>query len=292
MQRPSSAFHQLDNTMRPQPLLLCLIAAAFLGCAASPPPPERVVHIPHAAPAPSPPPVASAAPAAPPPPPPEPSEPDCSDAAFAARLADVKAAEASGDRDRLREAITQALSLRAKDAALRTKLARLLYEDGDIPSVGAEGQVIVEVTEGKDAFGWLLVGLAAKARGKAEDARAAFARSVVLEPNGEAARELGAASRCTAAAYAPTDDDKLTIVTGWRGVFDEIDPTRMVREEEKPDPTTEREAMARVCIHNDLSEIRRATCATVRARGRSRQATCTFTITWPSSSRSPASASP
>jgi hypothetical protein len=233
-------------------LLLPLVA---LGCAPALPPPEPSTEIPPAALASSPPlPLPSASASAPAPPEPGGEELDCSEGLFQEKIAGLQRATAARQRDAIYKALDGVFEVRPRALEQRELLARMLHEDGKTAEAGEAGLVLVELREGKSALGWLLAGLAAEAGGDREKARAAFARSAAMDPSGEAARRLGKASRCPAEARAPGRQDRITLVQGWRGVFGEINPTRMVKEE-APDPTSEAEARRRACIHNDLSEI-------------------------------------
>ena len=184
----------------------------------------------------------------------EPDAPDCSDEAFERARTEVTRAKGLGKPELLRTALEAALSLRAYDAALRRDLMLLRQTQGDWSGATAQARILVEVSKKGDPAAWWLLGKEAESAGQHEEARAFFARSAFVDPAGAGAASLGARSRCTTALYVPPKVGKLTIVTGFRGVFAEIEPNRTVTED-KPWPSTEAEAKQRACANSDLERI-------------------------------------
>lgn len=234
-------------------LTAAALTAVALACSHEAPPPETPTQVPTAPPASTGAPRASASAPAPPAPEAE-AEPDCSEENLDARLKMVEKAVAQGNRAAIYEAIEQALVVRPRHLDLWTRKARMLREDNDLEGAASAGQILTEIEDGASALGWLLMGLGAEASKHPTEARAYLARSAALDPQGEGARKLGAASRCTALAYAPDKKDAIDIVKGWMGVFKAIDPDRMGRDDQ-PAPTGEAEAKKRACVHSNLSEV-------------------------------------
>jgi tetratricopeptide (TPR) repeat protein len=246
-------YRQAVMKLRFATLLLPLV----LACSKAPPEKPPVLVVP-----PSPPPaavVASAAPVIPTAepevqPPPESAGMDCSEAAFQAALKDLEAAKASGEGpDETKLKLLRALEIRPRDVALRSQLARLHWNAGDLDSATIQAQILVEL--GNDAFAWTILGMEAQKRGAAEEARAYLARAARIDPKGEGAKLLGSRSRCTGMTQRTSNRvSSLEIVNGWLEVFRRVDQERMVREE-KPEPKTEAEARERTCINGTLNEI-------------------------------------
>ncbi len=204
-----------------------------------------------------PPPVATAAPTISASPPEEPLAepvPDCSDAAFAAAAKELEVAMPNGDSDEIVAKFEKALFIRTRDVGLRNRYMKFLVDQGLGGALQAE--ILVAIGDENNAGAWTLLGVDAENENKNEVARAYFARAAAIDPKSDGAVRLGKRSRCAGAfAEGTTDSSPLDIVKGWLGLFTVIDGQRMVREEEKPDPTTEAEARERVCINNDLNEI-------------------------------------
>lgn len=228
-----------------------VLAGIVVGCA-SPPPAAAVVAIP-APPPPAAPSAAATAEEAEAPPEDGP-DPACSDQSFAAALEALERATRAGDPAKIRAALDAAVELRAADPALRIRSMEAHLAAGDVGAATSEAEVVAALAGGQSATAWLLLGRAARAEGKQELGRALLARSAHLDPGGEAARLLGSASRCTAVAYAPAKDHALSVVTGWKAVWAEVEPRRMAHEE-LPDPKNDAQARARVCVDGTMREI-------------------------------------
>lgn len=151
-------------------------------------------------------------------------------------------------------AIDRALETNPRDIDLWTRKAQQAERAGDIGGASALGRVLVEVSNGENAYGWFLQGLEAEQKTRPQEARAYFARAAHHDPRGEGARKLGNRSRCTAIPRLPDKKDALEILRGWKEVFKQVNEARMVRED-KPEPRNEAEAKARTCINGNLNEI-------------------------------------
>lgn len=200
-------------------------------------------------------PVASATASAPPVEESPPEEDACSDDRQAQRRQqlDRVRARAGAKREEVIESLREVLAVDPYDTGLREELARLLQAAGEVEEAGEEGEILV-ATGGSGALGWLLSARKWEARREPEQARVRLARAARLEPQGEAARALGTRSRCTALREPSSPGRAVELARGWREVFTSVEERRMVHED-KPEPTTEAEAKARACIHNDLTEI-------------------------------------
>jgi hypothetical protein len=211
------------------PISALALAALLSACAPTPPPPPAVT-------------ISSANEGprdAAPPAPETPKQTTCPDHARALERARARAA--AGDLDSALAAYDEAVRARPLDAATRVERARARMSKG----LSAEKDIAFARSLTSDrsllAAAWMLAAEAAAKDGDQEGERIALA---LAERHGaaEAARKLGAASRCTATWTTDVSDD-VPLATSFR----ELAAAQQLVSCDAPAPRTEAEAKRRVC---------------------------------------------
>jgi hypothetical protein len=163
------------------------------------------------------------------------------------------AARKASSQKRYDEAVshyTKALSMGKNDAAALGErgYVRFLQHDlkgaeGDLYyAAGAPGEPEVQ------AQIWYNWGLVSSAQEQAEDARAAFARSLELRPNHAVEAKLGGGSRCTSTFQRkPEADPRVAVLPSWLKTHEFLGLPS--------EPKNEQEARKMVCSSDGLGEV-------------------------------------